>query len=108
MNAKEFTGGIIGTSLSALGTAMQVNELLQTISLVVTIVGALISFVVVPLLNWYRNAKKDGKISADEITDAAEKLQKGISKTQEAIKGSQTANEDQREEIKSKKKGGLD
>lgn len=82
---QEYLLGGVGVTLGAVGTATQLNEMLQTISLVVTIVGALISFVVVPLLNWYRNAKKDGKISADEITDAAETLRDGLEKTQEEI-----------------------
>ena len=98
MNAKEFTGGIIGTSLSALGTALQVNELLQTISLVITIVGGIVSLIVVPLLTWYKNAKKDGKIEPKEIKEAAKIMQEGVNKIK-----SQVEDEDQREEIKKKK-----
>lgn len=104
----ELIAGGVGTGLAVLGTATQLNEVLQTISLIITILGALVSFVVVPLLSWYRNAKKDGKITADELKDAAEALKDGLDKTKQSIKGSQTADEDQREEIKSKKKGGLD
>ena len=100
--------GGVGATLGVVGTATQLNDVLQTISLIITILGALISFIVVPLVTWYKNAKKDGKITPDEVKEAAEKLHEGISKTQEAIKGSQTADEDQREEIKHKKKGGLD
>ena len=100
--------GGVGATLGVVGTATQLNDVLQTISLIITILGALISFIVVPLVTWYKNAKKDGKITTEEVKDAAEKLQEGISKTQEAIKGSQTTDEDQSEEIKSKKKGGLD
>ena len=80
----EFIAGGIGTGLAAVGTATQLNEVLQTISLVITILGAFVSFVVVPLLSWYRNAKKDGKITTEELKDAADKLSDGISKTKEA------------------------
>ena len=100
MNAKEFTGGIIGTSLSALGTALQVNELLQTISLIITIVGGIVSLIVVPLLTWYKNAKKDGKIDPKEIKEAAKIVEDGAKQIK-----SQVEDIDQREEIK-KKKGG--
>lgn len=100
----ELIAGGIGTGLAVLGTATQLNEVLQTISLIITILGALVSFVVVPLLSWYRNAKKDGKITADELKDAAETLAHGLDDTKQAVKGSQTADEDKREEIK--KKGG--
>lgn len=81
----ELIAGGVGTALSAVGTATQVNETLQTISLIITILGAIVSFVVVPLLNWFKEAKKDGKITPDEISDGVETLQEGISKTQETI-----------------------
>ena len=72
----ELIGGSIGTALSAVGTGLQTNEVLQTISLVITIIGGLITFIIVPLANWYKNAKKDGHIDSKEI----EELTKGISK----------------------------
>ena len=96
----ELIAGGVGTALSVAGTAAQTNEILQTISLVITIIGALISFVVVPLLNWYKDAKKDGKIDVEEIGDAANTLNDGLKKTQDTIKRSQTEGEDKREEIK--------
>ena len=92
----ELIAGGVGTGLAVLGTATQLNEVLQTISLIITILGALVSFVVVPLLSWYRNAKKDNKISVEELQEAANILDEGAKK----IKESQTSNKDQREEIK--------
>ena len=100
MNGKEFAGGVIGTSLSALGTALQVNEVLQTISLVITILGGLVSLVLIPLLNWYRNAKKDGKIDVDEVKEAAKIVEDGTKQIKSQIEG-----KDKREEIY-KNKGG--
>ena len=97
MNGKEFAGGVIGTSLSAVGTALQVNEVLQTISLIITILGGLVSLVLIPLLNWYRNAKKDGKIDVEELTEAAKIVEEGTSKIKSQVEG-----EDKREEIKKK------
>lgn len=94
MNGKEFAGGVIGTSLSAVGTALQVNEVLQTISLVITILGGLVSLVLIPLLNWYRNAKKDGKIDVDEVKDAAKIVEDGTKQIKSQIEG-----KDKREEI---------
>ena len=66
--------GGVGATLGVVGTATQLNDVLQTISLIITILGALISFIVVPLVTWYKNAKKDGKITPDEVKEAAEKL----------------------------------
>lgn len=100
----EYIFGGIGATLGVVGTATQVNELLQTISLIITILGAVVSFIVVPLLTWYKNAKKDGKISSDELNDALGRIADGLDKTKQSIKGSQTTDEDKREEIK--KKGG--
>ena len=77
MNGKELTGGVIGTSISAVGTALQVNEVLQAISLIITILGGIVSLVVVPLLNWYRNAKRDGKIDVSEMAEASKIVQEG-------------------------------
>ena len=88
--------GGVGATLGVVGTATQLNDVLQTISLIITILGAAISFIVVPLVTWYKNAKKDGKITADEVEDAAKTLQDGISKTKETINS------------EDKKKGGLD
>ena len=76
MNLKDLTISCIGTFLGAVGTATQTNETLETISLIGTIIGAVISFIVCPLLSWFNRAKKDGKIDSEEI----EELTKGISK----------------------------
>lgn len=74
---KNLIGGIIGTGLSAIGTAIQTSEVLQIISLVITIIGALISMILIPILSWYKRAKQDGKITVDEVIEGGETLQEG-------------------------------
>ena len=74
----ELITGAIGTTLGAVGTATQTNEILQTISLVVTIVGAIISMIVVPLISWWQRAKKDGKITEEEIQEGIEIISDGL------------------------------
>lgn len=74
---KEVIGGIIGTSVSATGTAIQTNEILQTISIVLTIVGTLIT-ITMAIVNWWKNAKKDGKIDEDEINEGLGIIKDGI------------------------------
>ena len=101
---KTFISATLGATLGAVGTVTQTNETLETISLVITIIGAIVSFIVCPLLSWYNKAKKDGKITIGELQEVAEELKDGLDKTKRCIKGSQTADEDKREEIK--KKGG--
>lgn len=83
---KELIVGGLGTGLSVLGTASQTNEILQTISLVITIIGAIISMIVVPLITWYQKAKKDGKITSDEIKDGIDTLVDGVKEVQDKIK----------------------
>ena len=80
----ELITGAFGTTLGIVGTATQTNEILETISLIITICGAIVSFVVVPLLNWYQKAKKDGKITSDELKEGIETLSNGIEKAKES------------------------
>lgn len=87
MKSVEYLAGAAGTSLGIIGTATQTNEVLQTISLIITILGALVSFVIVPLLNWYLKAKKDGKITSEEAQEAVKIIDEGSKKIEEIKKG---------------------
>lgn len=82
---KELITGAIGTGIGVVGTALQPNEILQIISIIITILGGLVSFIIVPLLHWYSDAKKDGRIDLREIQDGAETLKDGLDKTKEQI-----------------------
>lgn len=82
---KEILGGTVGTGLSAVGTATQTNQILQTISLIITIVGALITYLIIPLIIWYKKAKSDGKITKKEINEGLDKLSNGVNKIKETI-----------------------
>ena len=74
---KEVIGGIVGTGMSAVGTATQTNEVLQTISIVLTIIGTLLT-IAMAILNWWKNAKKDGKIDSDEIQEGIKIISDGV------------------------------
>ena len=63
---KEVIGAIVGTSVSATGTAMQTSEVLQIISLVLTILGSVIT-ITMAVINWWKKAKVDGKIEKEEV-----------------------------------------
>lgn len=82
----ELIGGSIGTALSAVGTGLQTNDVLQTISLVITIIGGLITFIIVPLVNWYRNAKKDNKIDKNELKEGVDIIVEGSENLKDEIK----------------------
>ena len=81
----EMIGSAVGTTLGVIGTATQTNEILQTISLIITIIGAFISMILVPILSWYIKAKKDGKITAEEIKEGAETTKEGLDKFKDEI-----------------------
>lgn len=82
---KELITGAVGTTLGVVGTATQTNEVLQTISLIITIIGAIISMIIVPILSWYIKAKKDGKITPEEIKEGAETLGDGVEKVKDEL-----------------------
>lgn len=72
--------GSIGTALSAVGTGLQPNDVLEMISLIITIIGGIITFIVMPLLSWYKKSKADGKIDADEAQEAIKIIADGSEK----------------------------
>lgn len=78
MGHNEFLAGASATGISAVGTALQTQETLQIISLIITCVGALISMIIIPIITWYKNAKKDGKIDKKEVKEAIDIIQNGI------------------------------
>ena len=87
MTAKinEMVVGAVGTATSGVGTALQTNEVLQTISLIITIIGGILTFIVMPLYKWYKEAKKDGKIDKDEIKEGVQILGEGVEKVQNSL-----------------------
>ena len=83
----ELVAGLFGTGSCAVGTALQTNEVLQTISMIITILGGIVTLIVLPILNWYHKAKQDGKITSDEIKEGVETLQEGLDKLDNSLKG---------------------
>lgn len=77
-------GGTIGTSVSATGTAIQPNEILQTISLIITILGGIIT-IVFALLGWWQRAKQDGKIDKEEVKELIDIVQDGTENIKESL-----------------------
>ena len=81
----EFIGGSIGTILSAVGTGLQTNEVLQTISLIITIIGGLITFIIMPLISWYNKSKADDKIDTNEVQEAIKIITHGSEKIKDQV-----------------------
>ena len=74
----ELLVGTTGTTIMATGTAIQTESVLRIIALILTILGAVITYILLPLLSWYLKAKKDGKITTEEIKEGIDTLQEGI------------------------------
>ena len=77
--------GSIGTALSAIGTGLQTNEVLETISLIITIIGGIITFIIVPLLSWYNKSKTDDKIDTNEVQEAIKIITQGSEKIKDQV-----------------------
>ena len=64
--------GLLGTSISALGAGLSVTELQAIISMIVTVLGFIISVLiplVIKVVNKIKAAKADGKIDKEEMKD---------------------------------------
>ena len=81
----ECIASAFGTAVSATGTALQPNDILQTISLVVTIIGGLITAGSM-LYMWWKKSNEDGKITKDEIAEGVEIVKKTTEDITEAVK----------------------
>lgn len=76
---------IAGESAAIVGTATQTNEVLQRISIIITIIGGILTIIatcIIPLIKWFKKAKEDGKIDKDEVEEGKGLFKKLI----EAIK----------------------
>lgn len=77
--------GVAGTALTAVSTSMTTNDVLETISLILTILGALMTFIIMPLINHFKHANEDGKITKDEVVEGVEILTEGATKVVDEI-----------------------
>ena len=84
MNYKYLIGSLIGNGLSVAGVALTETQL-QTAESIVAIIcmvlGLLITItcsIILPLIKWWKKAKEDGKITAEEIQEAQDILEEGM------------------------------
>ena len=70
--------GIVFGSIAVLETMVtvsQTNEVFQTIQIIISALAGAVALAYT-IWRWYRNAKKDGKITEDEVDDLFEHLTK--------------------------------
>lgn len=70
----------LADGVAVIMTAIQTNEVFQIISLVCTIVATLFSIALtgVRLFYWFKEAKKDGKITQEEVDEANKIIDDGL------------------------------
>ena len=69
----------ITEAIAGLSTVLQPDEALRIVSLVLTCLSVAIS-VAFTIFKWYKEAKRDGKIDADEVDDLVNKIKDDIDK----------------------------
>ena len=102
MNEDRIAVGLIGTVLSATGASLSVNELQAIVSIVITILGFIIS-VIIPLIfklvKQIRDAKKDGKVTIEEIEDMTKTGKEIIDETTKFIDEQTSKKKDKEEKL---------
>lgn len=72
-------------SFAMVMTAMQPDELLRIISLILTSISILMG-IVYRVWHWYHEAKKDGKIDSEEIKDLVDIVGNGVEQVKDKLK----------------------
>lgn len=86
--------GYAGSGVIAILSALQVDEALKWVNLILAIVTALTTLAFT-IWKWYKVAKADGKITIDEIGDLAEKMKTEADKIAEDVNNLKENNKDE-------------
>lgn len=81
--------GITGTAVGVAGAGLSVTELQAIVSIVVTVLGFTISVLIpliIKIINKFKKAKEDGKITKDEMEDIMSTGKEIVDKTESLIK----------------------
>lgn len=75
--------GVTGTAVSAVGAGMSVTEVQAIVSIVITVIGFVISVLVptiVKIANKIKKAKEDGVVTEEEKKEIKEEIEAGSKK----------------------------
>ena len=81
--------GVVGTAISATGAGLSITEIQAIVSIVITVLGFIISVfipLIVKLVKKIKNAKEDGKITKEELEDIASTVKEIGEETESFIK----------------------
>lgn len=74
---KEEGTGVVGSSISWILTVTQVNEVFEIVQIVFSILVSLVTILYI-IWKWYKRAKADGKITAEEIEDLKKEVDEHV------------------------------
>lgn len=83
---KELVGSVICTAVAGTSTAIQPDVIFQYIQIVLTIIATLIT-IILAIRAWWKDAKKDGKITKDEIEEGISIINDGVENIKDITKG---------------------
>lgn len=83
---KELVGSVICTAVAGTSTAIQPDVIFQYIQMGLTILATLIT-IILGLRAWWKDAKKDGKITKDEIEQGINIITNGVTDIKDTTKG---------------------
>ena len=75
----------IGDAVAVVCTAVQPDEVLRIVSMIITIIATMMS-ITYTLYNWWKSAKSDGKITKDEVKEAHDIIHSGLDDINKAVK----------------------
>ena len=95
-NTTEFIASASGTGIAAVGTALQTDQVMMYISLVITIAGGIITLItgivglIARIKSWHKKAMEDGKITKEEVEDLGVIIKDGINDGKQTIENINT------------------
>lgn len=85
MNDEKGLVAWLSSGIAMVFTSVQPDVVLQYVSLALTIISVLVS-VAFSLWRWWKEAKKDGKLTDEEIEEGLKIISKGVEDMKEASK----------------------
>lgn len=79
-NSDKLFGALIGNVVATVGWLQDMENIISIVCCIVGLVITIITCVIVPVWKKIAEAKKDGKITPDELEEIADTLQEGIDK----------------------------
>ena len=87
-NEDKLLCGVVGTAISAAGTGLAMSDVQAIISIIITVAGFIISVLIpliMKLIHKIKEAKKDGKLSKEELDDITSTVKEIVDESSKVI-----------------------